>query len=345
MNIEASHTEYRGAIHIHSRYSDGSGSVKTIVAAARRTGLDFIIITDHDTVRAKREGWEGWHDGVLVMVGVEISPPGGGHCLAWGVRHCAGIKTKAPREYLGIIGDQCGEAFLAHPQGKDTPFLRGRIERWADWDLDTFAGIEAWSYMHNWVEGLGFKNFVRAMRRPEERITGPTVEVLRHWDEIGRRRRLVGIAGLDVHAQRLPLTWLRIFSYDYLFRTLRTHILTPPFTGRYEEDQRLLREALRTGRCFMADDLPADSTGFVFRGVKADGSVISMGAEVPWQSGVEIEVATPHKAKIGLVHDGRLLCSHVGQRLVGHAPAPGVYRAEVFLEGRPWVFSNPLYLR
>ena len=337
--------EYRGAIHIHSRHSDGTGSMRKIITAARRAGLNFIIVTDHDTVRGKREGWEGWHDGVLALVGVEVSPTGGGHCLAWGVRHCAGFKTKTPREYLAIIQGQGGEAFLAHPQGKDTLILRRRIEKWADWNLDTFSGIEAWSYMHNWVAGLRLSDLWRAIRRPEERITGPAPEVLQRWDELGRRRRVAAIAGLDIHAQRVPFTWVRVFSYSYLFRTLRTHVLLPPFTGRFPEDQARLREGLKEGRCFQANDLVADSTGFSFAGHRAEGRRMEMGEEASWEAGMEIEIATPQEAKIGLVRNGSILCSHVGRRLAARAPAPGVYRAEVFLRGKPWIFSNPLYLR
>ena len=37
----------RGAFHIHSSRSDGSGSVAAIAAAAARAGLQFIILTDH----------------------------------------------------------------------------------------------------------------------------------------------------------------------------------------------------------------------------------------------------------------------------------------------------------
>ena len=37
----------RGAYHIHSQRSDGSGTVDSIAAAAARAGLQFIILTDH----------------------------------------------------------------------------------------------------------------------------------------------------------------------------------------------------------------------------------------------------------------------------------------------------------
>ncbi len=49
--------DYRGALHVHSRYSDGSGPVDEIVAAAQAAGLDLLLIADHNTLAARTEGW------------------------------------------------------------------------------------------------------------------------------------------------------------------------------------------------------------------------------------------------------------------------------------------------
>ncbi|NIM98049.1 MAG: hypothetical protein GTO24_08230, partial [candidate division Zixibacteria bacterium] len=57
--------DYRGAIHIHSTYSDGKGTIEEIAASARQVGLDFVITPDHDTLAPLTDGKEGWHDGVL----------------------------------------------------------------------------------------------------------------------------------------------------------------------------------------------------------------------------------------------------------------------------------------
>ena len=65
---------YKGAVHIHTRYSDGSGGMGEIIEAAQRAGLDFIVISDHNKLDAKYDGWEGWHDGVLVIAGAEVTP-------------------------------------------------------------------------------------------------------------------------------------------------------------------------------------------------------------------------------------------------------------------------------
>ena len=53
--------EYVGALHIHSVYSDGTGTVKEIINYAREVGLDYLILTDHNTVKALKEGCEGWY--------------------------------------------------------------------------------------------------------------------------------------------------------------------------------------------------------------------------------------------------------------------------------------------
>jgi hypothetical protein len=43
----------KGAYHIHSARSDGTGTIDEIAAAAARAGLQFVILTDHgDGTRA-----------------------------------------------------------------------------------------------------------------------------------------------------------------------------------------------------------------------------------------------------------------------------------------------------
>src|SRR5215210_2517958 len=71
-------------VHVHSTYSDGTATVPEILDAAREAGRDAVLLTDHDSLGALHDGWEGWHDGVLLLVGHEVSPRGG-HFLAFGV--------------------------------------------------------------------------------------------------------------------------------------------------------------------------------------------------------------------------------------------------------------------
>ncbi|MFN8091344.1 MAG: PHP domain-containing protein [Vicinamibacteria bacterium] len=71
-----------GVVHVHTTLSDGGGTPEEVVAAARAAGLSFVALSDHNNLDAKP--LEGEHDGVLVLVGSELSTPAG-HVLGLGL--------------------------------------------------------------------------------------------------------------------------------------------------------------------------------------------------------------------------------------------------------------------
>ena len=40
----------KGDLHCHTKLSDGSEGIEDVIALAKRIGLDFISLTDHDTM-------------------------------------------------------------------------------------------------------------------------------------------------------------------------------------------------------------------------------------------------------------------------------------------------------
>ena len=70
-------------IHVHSTWSDGTGTVPQIMRAAAKAGVDVVLLTDHDTLAARDHGQEGWHGDVLLLVGEEVTPDEN-HYLAFG---------------------------------------------------------------------------------------------------------------------------------------------------------------------------------------------------------------------------------------------------------------------
>lgn len=63
-----------GDLHTHSRKSDGSMYVEDIVAYAKRVKLDYLALTDHDTMAGVPIAMEaGEKLGVQIIPGVEIS--------------------------------------------------------------------------------------------------------------------------------------------------------------------------------------------------------------------------------------------------------------------------------
>ena len=88
--------EYVGALHIHSIFSDGSGEIQDIVKYAKEADLDFIILTDHNTLRALHEGFEHWFDNTLLLVGCEINDKENkNHYLAFGIDETPSTRNPA----------------------------------------------------------------------------------------------------------------------------------------------------------------------------------------------------------------------------------------------------------
>ncbi|HEX6030781.1 MAG TPA: PHP domain-containing protein, partial [Tepidiformaceae bacterium] len=73
---------YRGDLHTHTEHSDGDNSIAEMAAEGSRLGLDFLAITDHNTVSHHAEIDAGdWP--LLLLPGEEVTMYWG-HCNAWG---------------------------------------------------------------------------------------------------------------------------------------------------------------------------------------------------------------------------------------------------------------------
>lgn len=95
--------------HIHSQYSpDGRGSLKELVAAARKKRLTGICVTDHNSLAMWKDIKASAPKDFLVIQGMEVSTRQG-HCLALGVRgpvprDLALLDTLEKIEDLGGLG-------------------------------------------------------------------------------------------------------------------------------------------------------------------------------------------------------------------------------------------------
>jgi len=83
----------RADLHIHTRASDGEYSPTQVVRAAADARLDYIAITDHDTIDGLAEALAAAEGGpVRVLTGVEVSAQQNGdevHVLGYHVRPAA----------------------------------------------------------------------------------------------------------------------------------------------------------------------------------------------------------------------------------------------------------------
>ena len=63
-----------GVVHIHTNLSDGRGTPAVVIAAARRAGADFIVVTDHNRVDPEEFDRVAQQGDPLVMFG-DIDQP------------------------------------------------------------------------------------------------------------------------------------------------------------------------------------------------------------------------------------------------------------------------------
>jgi predicted metal-dependent phosphoesterase TrpH len=64
----------KGDLHCHTKLSDGSEGIEDVIALAKRIGLDFISLTDHDTMASfSRSKILAERYGINVIPGVEFS--------------------------------------------------------------------------------------------------------------------------------------------------------------------------------------------------------------------------------------------------------------------------------
>jgi len=332
--------EIKGAVHVHSDFSDGSGSVEQIIEAARSAQLDFLILTDHDNTDAALHGYGGRYGGLLLLVGAEISPPRSGHCLVLGGGDVTGLRWVPERYYLPKLRRDRADVYIAHPEGRVKQAFGLNLRRWRIWDSEHFDGLEIWSYMHDWIENLHPLNLPYYYLRPDRAIDGPDPKVLRIWDRLNLHRPVSGLGALDAHAVKRVFGAFTAFKYEQLFRTILTHAWVDEWGADPSKDALSLRDSLKRGRSFIAYDALAPAAGFTF---ELDNVPLRSGPAVGAPPLLRARV--PREAEISLIHNGRPLAAASGLCAEFPAGSPGVYRVEVRLDRRPWIFSNHLRLK
>ena len=61
-------------LHCHTKLSDGSLGIEDIILQAQRTGVEWLSITDHDTMASfSRADVLGQRAGIKMLLGVELS--------------------------------------------------------------------------------------------------------------------------------------------------------------------------------------------------------------------------------------------------------------------------------
>lgn len=346
-------------LHMHTRYSDGSGTHKDIAQAALKTGLDAVIVTDHNVLV---QGMEGYYrldsKRVLLLVGQEVHDqdrdPQKNHLLIFNANRDLSNLADDPQALINGVAEANGLCFIAHPNDPAAPAFHETDISWETWDVQGYTGIELWNGLSE-LKTLIPTKLHAAFYAYFPQFIGhhPITETIQRWDELlSTGKRIVAIGGSDAHAMHMSMGPIHrvIFPYDFHFKTVNTHTFIPePLTDDVIASKKMIYEALANGHCFIGYDLSASTRGFTFRAKGMERSAI-MGDEIPVKGGVTLQAHLPSPAEIRLIKDGKLIGTwQKGQNCTYITTEPGVYRVEAWRnylgKKRGWIFSNPIYVR
>jgi hypothetical protein len=347
--------QYSGATHIHTRHSDGSGFLPEILEAARKNDLDFLVVTDHNTLALKDSIAQITKP--VVLVGAELSL-GDGHLLADGLpalpENFSEAKLGGLEAILDSVDAHHGFAIIAHPFH---PKIR--------WRSDTLAhkidGVEILNADVEWRNDNMFELLAAFLAYPffdhamNYLLDLPEAE-LKYWNRQLLKRRVAGIGSVDAHA-RIKLGGGRFWkfpSYKKTFSLVQNVILLrDSLSSPAQIASRQIAKAIREGNSLF---------GFAslgrLEGVKIwcenDSVFYLPGETIPFESPnsvIKIRLPDAFHFESRLYLDGNLIASSRETRVDWPIENKGVYRVAVFQRRIqfpyisrkliPWVFSNP----
>ncbi|HWO94451.1 MAG TPA: CehA/McbA family metallohydrolase, partial [Dehalococcoidia bacterium] len=163
-----------GDLHCHTLHSDGRNTVEQIVLSAIERGLEFLAVTDHNTVTHHAELERLSHLPIVLIPGEEVTTYYG-HTNAWGLagrwvdfRCVDGPGIRAIAEFVLSQGGLCS---VNHPKGPGS-----------NWRFETAAGYPC---MEVWQAPWQHRNW----------------ESVARWEhEVAAGQRIVMVGGSDVHS-------------------------------------------------------------------------------------------------------------------------------------------------
>src|SRR5512140_2432376 len=137
-------------LHMHTTYSDGGGSHKDIAQAAIKTGLEAVLVTDHNVLV---QGVEGYYrvgrERVLVLIGEEIHDqdrvPQKNHLLVFNTQRDVSTLADDPQTLINGVNEAGGLCFPAHPDDVASLTFNETSISWEAGEVHGLTGLELWN--------------------------------------------------------------------------------------------------------------------------------------------------------------------------------------------------------
>ena len=158
-------------------YSDGTGTVPEIAAAARANGLDFVLLTDHDTLAAarprrggvaRRGARAGRRGGVAAPRRTTTSPSGSsGRSTTPGCRRSRSSTGSTRR--AGSASSR-----IRSRRGPSASGASGEGMPWRDLECNGYTGLELWSFVTDSAERVEQHPRAAALHRDARPVHRPS---------------------------------------------------------------------------------------------------------------------------------------------------------------------------
>lgn len=331
-----------GVMHVHSVFSDGSGDINEITLAAKSVGLEWIIITDHNTFDVK----EGIYNGVCVIKGEEVSPCNGNHYLALGIN-----EVIEPADDIQLVIDkvkkQGGFGIAAHP---DETVFRKNVNkpiRWID-KSKVPDGVEIWNWFSAWADNLNDKNLFNVLYAflfRHNLVKFAPVDSLNWWDELNNIKSDIVSAtgGVDAHALKIRkyLVPLTIFPYKMMFGTITNLVyLNEPLAEEFEDKKSQILLALRNANNFIINRSVCPDVPFF--SISNSQCNVTCGEQINLDEKTFLTVRTDKVVDIRVILNGERISQVRTKDLQMPINKKGKYRVEIFLKNKAWAYSNPI---
>lgn len=331
-----------GAIHIHSVYSDGTGDIESISKAAKNAGLDWIIVTDHNSFEIE----EGIYNGVYVIKGEEISPKDENHYLALGINKYIqpNVNAKHNIEAVKLNG---GFGFAAHADESDFRRNSHQPIKWTNKNI-TPDGVEIWNWFSEWADNLNDRNIFSlayAYLFKHNLVKEANATTIKWWDKLNNTsdKIIPAIGGIDAHALKIkgyviPVT---IFPYQDMFKTIVNVISSnKPFAKDFETRKTQILEAIKTGRNLIINRVVSKEIP-IFK-ISNKNQTVTNGESISLDNETLLNVQTKKKGSIKIFYNGKEIKSVISNSIKMLLNEVGKYRVEIKFGKRGFAYSNPI---
>jgi len=337
--------KYPGAIHIHSLHSDGTGNVNEISLAAKKAGLDWIIITDHNNFDVK----EGIINGITVIKGEEISQNDKNHYLCLGINECI-YPSKNISDTTEKVRQKCGFGFAAHPDESENRQNKHKPIRWTDKTIIP-DGVEIWNWFSQWADNYNSKNIFTIAYSYFFRhnlVKKPCQETLNWWDKLNNEKEEIvpATGGVDAHAIKIrdyiiPVT---VFPYKTIFKTITNQIIiNEPLKDDFKERKEQILNAITTGKNLIINRNTYAKMPEIF--AENSNEIIYCGENILLDENTYLNFNCDRKVNLKIYKNGIEIFNGITKNEKIKITEIGKYRVEAEINGYGYVYSNPIVVK